>query len=165
MSARTSFQVCQIAIAAWVVVFVATAAITLTQISAPPSLLLVVALAGCLGGVTNNYRRLQAPAVVRQLEEGDRSGKVFYQCLMSPLIGALFAIVAYLLFLTGMVEGALFPSFQGRDVKYENVFAFFDAIKPAAHADVAKALLWAVVAGFCESFVPNYLEKLARDEE
>jgi hypothetical protein len=130
-----------------------------------PPFLLVIALAGCLGGVTNNYRRVQAPSVVEQLEAGDKYGKVLFQCLLSPLIGGLFAIIAYVLFISGLVEGSLFPRFTGSDTGYENVYAFLNGIQPATHVDVAKSLLWAIVAGFCESFVPNYLDKLAQGED
>ena len=171
MSAMNSFRACQFAISAWVIVFVVTAALTLvpaagddpSKLESPP-LLLVVALAGCLGGVTNNYRRSQAPSVIKQLEEGDRFGKVLYQCLLSPLIGALFAIIAYVMFASQLVQGSLFPSFTDMSVTYTDMVTFLNAVKPSTHADTASVIFWSIVAGFCESFVPNYLDELAASE-
>lgn len=163
MATLNNFRVCQITTTAWVIAIVIGAICALNPVegSKSPPFLLIVALSGCLGGVTNNYRRLQIPAVVDQLEAGDKYGKVLFQCLVSPLVACLLATIAYVLMITGLIEGSLFPHFSGSETAYTDVYSFLNGIQPDKHIDVAKALLWAIIAGFCETFVPNYLDKLA----
>ena len=163
MANLNNFRVCQITTTAWVMAIVIGAiwALNPTEGTKSPPFLLIVALSGCLGGVTNNYRRLQDPVIVDQLEAGDKYGRVLFQCVISPLIASLLATIAYVLMITGLVAGSLFPRFSGSETTYKDVYTFLNGIQPEAHIDVAKALLWAIVAGFCETFVPNYLDKLA----
>lgn len=123
----------------------------------------VVGLVGTVGGTANNYRKLQALSGVPEddLEQAPRS-LVTSRIYLSPLIGAVFALALYLLFMGGVLSGGLFPDFECSGDDFTSYRAFADC-NPTTNADVALAMVWAFVAGFAENFVPNILDKLAAD--
>jgi hypothetical protein len=87
------------------------------------------------------------------------------QIFLSPLFGGLFAFVLYGVFASGIIQGEIFPKFQGSDKPYRTPYEFSDNMTPATNADTAKAILWAFIAGFAEGFVPNFIDKLVKDGE
>ncbi len=125
----------------------------------------MVFLVGTIGGVANNYRRLQhLPRDTNALADSGTSRLVTVQLYVSPLIGGIFAVVLYMLFLGGILQGALFPEFphlQQND--YEGVSSFIKSATPAKGSDAAKLMFWSFVAGFSEAFVPNIIDKLAQE--
>ena len=92
---------------------------------------------------------------------------------ISPLIGAFFAYIVYLVFVGGLVQGSLFPEFQCISAEtskpeenchdYDNFYSFGQNIRPATNQDMAKLLLWGFIAGFAEGLIPNLIDKMAKD--
>lgn len=132
---------------------------------------LVVTLAcGILGGFISLQRRLKSLPLpdLRLLAES------WYYTLLPPLTGGFLAVVLYAIFISGLLQGDLFPSFT---------FDTVDAAKPGTivfqdimliHATTipayAKLLVWSFIAGYSEKLVINILGQfhstsLGRSEE
>lgn len=124
-----------------------------------------VALIGTIGGTANNYRKLQSLSGVPDaaLSDVPRS-LVTSRIYLSPLIGAMFALVVYLLFMGGILKGGLFPGFECSTKRFTSYRAFSNC-SPTKNSDVALAMVWGFVAGFAENFVPNILDKLAAGQD
>jgi len=128
-----------------------------------PQLIVFVFFAGALGGITNTYQRLKS----MPLDEPERS--VFSnliavtQVYATPMVAGTFAVVAYALFASGLLEGTLFPSFSGGSELYKDLNSVFDGMSPSTAADAAKAIIWGFVAGFSEKMIPNILDKMGED--
>ena len=128
------------------------------------SLIVMVFMAGTVGGVANNYRRLYLlPTNASILEVPDTRRLLTIQLYISPWIGGIFAVAMYGIFASGALQGELFPQFQATDLKFTTAYAFADQLVPATNSDAAKAILWGFVAGFAEMFVPNFIDKLTRE--
>lgn len=124
----------------------------------------LVFCAGTLGAVANNYKRfLQIPSSDARAPGLLDSRLVTVQIYLSPLIGGVFAVVLYAVFMSGILGGVLFPSFPNVDEKYTDVTTFLTTTQPERNLDAAKALLWSFLAGFSEKFVPNILDKVIVD--
>jgi len=127
-----------------------------------PSLLLVLFL-GVLGGFVSVQQRLQSVptggdpiANIVALEQG------WFGIYLAPLSGAIFAMVLYLMFIGGLLEGVLFPKIltarpadQGLSFK-----GFAMETGPASGVDFAKLLIWSFIAGFAERLVPDTLDRM-----
>ena len=87
------------------------------------------------------------------------------QIFLSPIFGGLFAIVLYAVFVSGIIQGELFPKFKGTEDEFSTPYEFADKTLPATNSDLSKAILWAFIAGFAEGFVPNFIDKLVKDSE
>jgi hypothetical protein len=135
------------------------------------SLLLLVFLAGTLGGVITTYLRLrniksyfseiQAPSASDQLE----NILAIIQVHVSPIVAGVFGVIFYALCASGVIAGSLFPNFNNMEKEYTNLIEFFDCLKPLTKQDTAKALIWAFIAGFSERLVPNILDRLAKNNQ
>lgn len=97
---------------------------------------------------------------------------------ISPIIGACFAYVIFLVFVGGLVQGSMFPEFQcigvGTTVEelqaeddychsYKNLHSFSKNVRPATNKDMAKLLIWGFIAGFAEGLIPSLLDNIAKD--
>lgn len=128
------------------------------------SLVYAVALVGTVGATANNYRKLQK---LRHLTEADVAvpkALAIGQIYLSPLIGAVLALVLYGLFLSGVLQGEFFPTFDCSGDLFVS-YAEFAECNPSTNADVAMAMLWGFIAGFAENFVPNILDSLVAEAE
>ncbi|MEM7227722.1 MAG: hypothetical protein AAF432_02800 [Planctomycetota bacterium] len=129
------------------------------------SLIVFIFMAGTIGGVANNIRRLsRLPIEPSASIEPRLEFLMLLQIYLSPLIGGIFACVLYVLFMSGIVQGALFPRFN-MAVEYTTTADFASASLPVQNVDAAKALVWAFIAGFAEACVPNLLERVTRETE
>ena len=120
----------------------------------------LVFLAGTLGGFISIQRRL------KQLDEADlklMSDSWVYTAL-SPAVGGILALLLYLLFLSGLMAGDLFPKFQADDAAADvrNFRAIFSQ-HGVAYPDYAKLLFWAFVAGFSERLVVDIISRFERE--
>lgn len=123
-------------------------------------------LSGCVGGITNHYRRLQSlPFTEEQLTSITSPYSFIIQSIASPCLGGVFAVILYLAFGSCLLRGPLFPAFNGADLPYEsaNELKGLFLLIPCTNKDVAMMFIWAFLAGFSERFVPNWLDKLAHD--
>jgi hypothetical protein len=85
--------------------------------------------------------------------------------LLIPINGGIFAFVLMLMlmFISGILEGALFPKYAHPPIDQEHLVARFaqwlTATFPKTGPDIAKLLFWSFVAGFSERLVPQIIRK------
>jgi hypothetical protein len=129
-------------------------------------LIVILFLAGAVGGVTNNYVRMKnMPSSYNEISDPMVNSLAIIQIYVTPIVAGVFGVVLYSLFLTDMLSGALFPNFEGLDEEYNTIVELFSRVGPKEQIDAAKAIVWAFIAGFSERFVPNILDKLAQEGE
>ncbi len=141
-----------------------------------PPLMVVLVFAGALGAFFSALIRLyQFAELPKALVDPSlyqlRSGYLMIYSLVPPVVGAIAAIVLYITFAAGLLQGALFPKFacklldEANNFKPEaecNTFGHTIAdFGPALATDYAKALVWAFIAGFAERLVPDALKSFA----
>lgn len=110
---------------------------------------------GVLGGFVSIQQRLK----FLSQEEVDQLAQSWVHVFMIPLFGGIFALLLYMIMLSGIVGGAAFPAFVvaefSRNPTVDDIRAFFTETYPASGEDFAKLVFWSFVAGFSERFVPN----------
>lgn len=114
---------------------------------------------GAVGGVVNNYFRLAKLTEV----EGDQKASnalMITQMYVTIVIAGILAIVVYGLFLSGLVQGSLFPEFENSTQSYGGLTQMLLGMAPKTNLDAAKAILWGFIAGFSERFVPNIIDSV-----
>ncbi len=181
-----------IAIAIVLVVAAMTTAAFLATADLVPWTTLIF-LAGTVGGVVNNFRRIQKLSSAKLKASTDMAERlVTIQIYVSPFVGGVFAMVLYVIFMAGLVQGSLFPAFSQSAQPSLSLTATADlttnaaptfrqpAVQPqpfttfgdfaansmpATYADMAKALVWAFIAGFSEGLVPNFISKITKDAD
>jgi hypothetical protein len=160
----------QMVFALFVATLIVAVALALGLLSERVTALMVVAAAGALGGFVSALRRLYVfqrvfPVRFFKSWRGVNAYLVVYSMIPS-LVGAIAAVVLYLIFASGLLKGDLFPLFElssvnARDDSFRNFVANW---QPKLPADYAKALVWSFIAGFSERFVPDLLERFASTE-
>ncbi len=126
--------------------------------------LMMVLLAGGVGGFISIQQRLQQSTGVDPLFKELELAVSGLDTLASPILGAVFASVLYLVFVAHLVTGDLFPTFNCGTVPppaAPDFASFSHCTNPLSAADWAKLAVWAFVAGFAERFVPDVLTRLA----
>ncbi|MEQ6917086.1 hypothetical protein [Halomonas aquatica] len=120
-----------------------------------------VPLCGIIGGFVSIQQRLNKVTD----EELALLSASWFQILLVPIFGGVFALVLYLVFLSGIVSGDLFPAFSfpsqediGEGEDY--MLHIFRDTYPSSGPDLAKLLFWSFVAGFTERFVPQLISKV-----
>lgn len=118
---------------------------------------------GLLGGFISIQQRLKRIGD----EELELLSRSWFQIVLIPVYGGLFALILYVAFLSQIVTGALFPQFYvpafHQPPTTDDAQAFFRDTFPSSGADLAKLLFWAVVAGFSERLIPQIIEKSGSD--
>jgi hypothetical protein len=80
------------------------------------------------------------------------------------LFGGIFALVLYILFLSGLVEGSLFPKFSipafGDPPTADDIRRFLTESNPKTGADLCKLMFWSFAAGFSERLVPKTIQSI-----
>ncbi len=147
------------------------------------TLMLVLVFAGALGAFFSALIRLynfaDLPKALVDPSLGQlHSGYLIIYSLVPPVVGAIAAIVLYITFAAGLLQGVLFPAFAcklldpndptGKFLSIEECNTFGHTISdfgPRLATDYAKTLVWAFVAGFAERLVPNTLQSFAARAE
>jgi hypothetical protein len=132
-----------------------------------PPLLALVMLAGMLGAFFSALTRLynvdQASIAMITPTIQQLGGRyLMMYSLVPPLIGAIAAIVLYLVFVGNLIQGAPFPAISC--VKGQVCASLMDLMNnywPTNPEDYGKALVWSFAAGFSERLVPDVLQGLA----
>lgn len=110
----------------------------------------LVMTSGIVGGFISLQRRLK--------EFGEEDLKLlagsWIYVLLSPLVGGLLAMLLYVIFLSDLVTGELFPTFVSDGKDREGIELLF-YVKSDNLGDYAKLVVWCFVAGFSEKFVTN----------
>ena len=119
-------------------------------ISAP----LVAFVCGVIGGFVGLQRRL------KRMSDDDLmllANSWVYVCL-SPLVGGILAVITYILFISGLLAGDLFPKFvadPGMSAKgLDKIFAIHGEF-----ADYGKMMFWCFIAGFSERFATDIISR------
>ena len=111
-------------------------------------------LVGALGGFVGLQKRLS------QLADEDLTlmSKSWVYTFLSPLVGGILALLTYVLFISGLLTGDLFPKFVAdKDVTADGINVLF-AIQGQA-TDYAKLIFWCFLAGYSERFATNILSQ------
>ncbi|GEM_PF-3012093 len=150
-----------------IVLGMTVATLLATQLKDPPPFALefIIFLTGTVGGVANNYRRLLALSLDVIADENPITKQLItFQIYVSPLVGGIFSIVLYLLFMSNILQGTLFPAFSPvMQQGYDSFKLFAHVANPATNQDAAKAIVWAFIAGFSEGLVPNFIDKIGKE--
>jgi hypothetical protein len=128
-------------------------------------LVIYVFLAGLIGGFLSIQQRM--PSIgLNELRELSNS---WSSILLIPINGGIFAIVLMLMFLSGILQGDMFPKFNHVQIDHNQLFdTFKDWLMktfPQNGVEVAKLLFWSFVAGFSERFVPQIIRKTAANAD
>lgn len=130
----------------------------------------LVLFAGIVGGLISLQRRLQStPENTDPLISLFGLSNASAEVMLAPLSGALFALLLYVLFISGLVKGSLFPDiytphdYEGwKSVTY-GVVSY--STGPVSGIDFGKLLVWSFIAGFAERFVPDTLDRLVQKSQ
>ena len=84
--------------------------------------------------------------------------------LLIPVYGGIFALLLYVLFLSGIIGGDLFPTFYIPEFSTPptpaNIIALLKETNPEQGPDLAKLIFWSFVAGFSERFMPQIIQNI-----
>jgi len=138
-------------------------AVRATELNRLPTMAAIL-FAGSLGGFVSAQQR------VRKMPR--RGGSIMDLIALSPsgpphsvapAVGAVFALILYMLFVSQIITGTLFPAIT--TVSTLSTFVqFISNTGPTAGVDWAKLLVWSFIAGFAERLVPDTLHTLAAHE-
>jgi len=126
------------------------------------AMLICVVYCGTVGGFVSSQRRMQSIPT-----DGDPLISVFgldnagYYLWLSPLLGAIFAVLLTLMFIAGILKGSMFPEFFS-SAKHHGL-SFFDFTwntLPISSDEYGKLFVWTFIAGFAERLVPDSIDRL-----
>ncbi len=119
-------------------------------------------LCGIIGGFVSIQQRIKSVSddELRLLTNS------WFQILLIPVFGGVFALVLYSLFLSEIISGSVFPAFyipEPPNSVPDSAFMIeiFTKSYPNTGQDFAKFLFWSFVAGFSERFVPQVISSIA----
>ena len=118
---------------------------------------------GILGGFISIQQRLKSFGT----QELQLLSNSWFQILLVPIYGGIFALILYVGFLSQIVTGALFPQFSvpafHQPPTTDDLKRFFADTYPSSGVDLAKLLFWCLVAGFSERLIPQIISKTASE--
>ncbi|HEV7484165.1 MAG TPA: hypothetical protein VGQ65_00680 [Thermoanaerobaculia bacterium] len=129
----------------------------------PATTLTMIVMAGVLGATFSLIRRAQTPAMdgdaMRNVQNLAAADTYFF---LTPLTGAIGALVLYAFFCGGLLEGTLFPRIAcppgiPQPMRFMDFLLNAD---PVSWPDQGKALVWCFIAGFAERLVPDAIDRL-----
>jgi hypothetical protein len=164
---RDSFDVHrQMVIALFAATLLFVVLMVLGILNANMSILMVVAVAGSLGGFISALRRAYTfqrvfPSDFFRSAQKINLYLIIYSMIPS-LVGAIAAAVLYLIFASRLISGELFPAFDllTTNPKADEFDNFVNNWAPAGPVDYAKCIVWGFISGFSERFVPDIIERL-----
>jgi hypothetical protein len=116
----------------------------------------------CFGtGVIGGFVSIQQRLKLLSASEVSFMASSWVNVLLVPLFAGVFSLVLYLLFLSGLIEGDIFPVFTvprfDNPATLANMRALFTDSYPASGQDFAKLAVWSFAAGFSERFIPDVI--------
>jgi hypothetical protein len=127
------------------------------------SLPFILFLCGASGAVVGNYRKLSLLGNDGEAtKQALATPAVTLQLYVSPLVGGVFAMLAWAMFFSGLLKGVLFPDIANVTCTYDNFHNLMANTHPEHYADAMKGVFWAFVAGYSEKFVPNAIDQAAQ---
>ncbi len=119
-------------------------------------------------GIIGGFVSIQQRVKTIDSEELNLLSESWATILVIPIYGGIFALLLYVLMLSGLISGHLFPDFYIPPFEIppttKNVSNFLAQTYPAQGVDVAKLIFWSFVAGFSERFVPQIINKVSNGE-
>jgi hypothetical protein len=134
--------------------------------SVPPPLLVLIMLAGMIGAFFSALTRLynvdQARVALITPTVRDLGGRyMMMYSFVPPVIGAIAAVVLYLIFVGKLINGGIFPDIDCRpNMSCASLSDLMANYWPSMPQDYGKAFVWAFAAGFSERLVPDLLQGL-----
>jgi hypothetical protein len=120
----------------------------------------MVFMLGLVGGFVSIQQRL--PSI--ELDELKLLSESWHSILMIPVNGGIFAVVLMVIFLSGLIQGELFPNFYHVEFDLsssaalkESIHNWFQYTLPDSSLSMGKLFFWSFVAGFSERFVPQII--------
>jgi hypothetical protein len=118
---------------------------------------------GLIGGFVSIQQRIKNVGE----EELELLSRSWFQILLIPVYGGIFALVLYLTFLSRIIEGPLFPAFSvpvfSVPPSTDDLKNLFATTYPSTGADFGKLIFWCFVAGFSERFVPQIISTAQKE--
>jgi hypothetical protein len=125
------------------------------------SVFITVVVFGC--GIMGGFVSIQQRLGSIEDDELDILSKSWASVLIIPLFGGIFALVLYVIFLTGILDLPIFPKFYIPPFTNDRAVdlpAFLQKTSPVSGQDMAKVMFWSFVAGFSERFVPQVIRSV-----
>lgn len=116
---------------------------------------ILVFLIGNIGGYVGFHKNL---GDMKDEELVELAGS-WWSIVVPSFVGGVLALVLYLLFLSGIISGDLFPKFEERTPPKQDVGAILDQYA-VGMASYAKLFFWSFVAGFNQKYVVNIIESM-----
>lgn len=115
----------------------------------------LVIVTGIIGGFVGLQRRLK-DLTIADLELMANSWIYAY---LSPLVGGVLALLLFVLFLSGLITGDLFPNF--RPMTGSEDYLGWDCIfkHTGGYKDYMKLVFWCFVSGYSERFVTDIISR------
>ena len=111
---------------------------------------------GMAGGFISIQRRLKALTT----DDLELLASSWPYIFLPPFVGGSLAIILYLVFISGLLSGQLFPSFETGTSSTKDFSRIMECIAKD-YTDYAKLLFWSFVAGFSETFVTDIIGTFA----
>ena len=142
----------------------------------PFTTLIAVVFAGVIGAFVSMQERLQNTQL-----KGDPIYNLsllwhgWLSIMLSPISGAIFAVLLFLFFAGKFITGALIPTIAEGPLDsykigetsylYMSLKTFILGAYPATSKDYALLMVWSFVAGFAERFVPDTLMRVVNTKK
>ena len=116
---------------------------------------LLVFASGVIGGFVGLQRRLKDLT----LFDLELIAASWVYTGLSPLVGGVLAFLLFILFLSGLLSGDLFPVFlPDSNSSSESFLSIFEQ-HGEGHKEYAKLIFWSFIAGFSEHFVTDVISR------
>lgn len=123
----------------------------------------IVCIAGNVGGYVGFHRRLSK---LSDLEITNLT-KSWFGLILPSFIGGILAGLLYVLFISGVIQGDLFPVIVPDDDKecLKNSFNDIFCQHAQGFTAYAKLLFWSFVAGFNQDYVVDLIENIKGEKK
>lgn len=135
-----------------------TAALTLATLIPESQFIVpaVVVATGIIGGFVGLQRRLKDLTVCDLQLIADS----WIYTWLSPMVGGILAVLLYILFISGLLSGQLFPHFvPDSPTQITTGFSSVFMQHAETYQDYGKLVFWSFIAGFSERFVTDVINR------
>ncbi|MGY2440278.1 hypothetical protein [Pseudomonas sp. SDO52101_S400] len=142
----------------WIFIALLLLAIAVTYSLPDYKVPFIVCIAGNIGGYVGFHRRLS----ILTDPEIENLAKSWFALILPSFIGGILAGLLYLLFLSGVIRGDLFPVIVPDDDPkcLKQIFNDIFCQHAEGYAAYAKLLFWSFVAGFNQDYVVDLIENI-----
>jgi hypothetical protein len=142
----------------WIFIALLVLAIAVTYSLPHYKVPFIVCIAGNIGGYVGFHRRLSTLTD----PEIENLSKSWFALILPSFIGGILAGLLYLLFLSGVIRGDLFPVIVPDDDPkcLKQIFNDIFCQHAEGYAAYAKLLFWSFVAGFNQDYVVDLIENI-----